>query len=105
MPALTERQFNYLERKYSADLVKLIKETVPASSQTKLCRQMLDYCTYQYLISMCKQSFKDYQRKYAREYYRKTIRNNEKPLRSYVKNEDKIKGLQIENKKIIVSFD
>jgi hypothetical protein len=105
MPELTEKQFAYLEKKYSADLVKLIKETVPASSQTKLCRQMLDYCTYQYIISMCKQSFRDYQRRYAREYYRKTIRNNEKPLRKYVKNEDKIKGLQIENKKIIVSFD
>ena len=105
MPALTELQFNYLTKKYNEDVVKLIKESVPPSSQTKLCRQLLDYCTYQYLISMEKQSFKDYQRKYAREYYRKTIRNNEKPLRSYVKNEDKIKGLQIEQKKIVITFD
>jgi hypothetical protein len=54
---------------------------------------------------MEKQSFKDYQRKYAREYYRKTRPTSDKPLRSYVKNEDKIKGLQIENKKIVIHFD
>jgi hypothetical protein len=105
MPALTERQLNYLIKKYSEELVNLIKDVVPPSNQTKLCRQMLDHCTYQYLISMESNRFKDYQKKYAREYYRKTLRNNEKPLRKYVKNEDKIKGLQIENKKIVVTFD
>lgn len=105
MPPLSEKQLKYLESKHSVETVNKIKEYEPKAGQTKFCRQVLDNCTYQYLLSMERKEFKDYQRNYGREYYRKVLRKADKPLRSYTKKEDKLKGIIIEDKKIIVSFD